>query len=106
MTNCCQTIKFLRALEAKLGITLFKNELANFAKLDDQTFEVISHVFKVRRANPSNQAEASKLYSTIASKIAFENMARATEWLRWNSNAIAKRIDLSAAENAKRTGYH
>ena len=68
-----------KSLEAKWGITLFGSELTTFTKLDDQTFKMISHVFKLRRANPADQQQASKLYSTIANKITFKNMVSATK---------------------------
>ena len=107
MTNCYQKVKFSRALEAKWGITLFKSEVANFTKLDEPTFKMLSHVFKLRRANPSNPIEAGKLYSAVANKIAFKNMVRATKTgLNWNIDALKTHIDLNSLKNLKRTGYH
>ena len=68
---------------------------------------MISHVFKLRRANPINQTEAGKLYSTIANKITFENMTRATkEGLSWDMDALKTHIDLNAIKNTKQTGHH
>ena len=106
MTNCYQKVKVLRSLEAKWGITLFKDEVGSFEKLDDQTFQMISHVFRLRRANPSDKTEASKLYSTIASKIAFKNMVRATKTgLSWNMEALRDHLELNANKNTRRTGF-
>ncbi len=55
MTNCYQKIKLLRALEAKWCITLFRSEVANFTKLDEATFKMLSHVFKLRRRTQPTQ---------------------------------------------------
>ena len=94
MTNCYQKVKFLRALEAKWGIELFGSTVSNFTKLDEPTFKMLSHVFKLRRANPSNPIEAGKLYSAVANKIAFKNMVRATKTgLSWNMDALKKHLD-------------
>ena len=107
MTNCYQKVKFLRALEAKWGIELFGSAVSNFTKLDEATFKMLSHVFKLRRANPSNPIEAGKLYSTVANKIAFKNMVRATkEGLNWNMVALKTHVDLNSLKKSKRTGYH
>jgi hypothetical protein len=107
MTNCYQKVKFLRALEAKWGIELFGSTVSNFTKLDEPTFKMLSHVFKLRRANPSNQIEAGKLYSAVANKIAFKNMVRATKTgLSWNMDALKTHLDLNSLKNSKRTGYH
>ena len=107
MTNCYQKVKFLRALEAKWGIELFGSTVSNFTKLDEATFKMLSHVFKLRRANPSNPIEAGKLYSAVANKIAFKNMVRATKTgLSWNMDALKKHLDLNSLKNSKRTGHH
>ena len=86
---------------------MFGQEVANFAKLDDPTLKMISHVFKLRRASPSNPTEAGKLYSTIANKITFSRMVSATRTgLNWNVDALKTHIDLNTIKNSKRTGYH
>jgi hypothetical protein len=107
MTNCYQKVKFLRALEAKWGIELFGSAVSNFTKLDEATFKMLSHVFKLRRANPCNPIEAGKLYSAVANKIAFKKMVRATkEGLIWDMSSIKDHLELNSKKNTKQTGYH
>ena len=86
---------------------MFGSTVSNFTKLDEPTFKMLSHVFKLRRANPSNPTEAGKLYSAVANKIAFKSMVRATKTgLNWNMDALKKHIDLNSLKSSKRTGYH
>ena len=106
MTNCYQKVKFLRALEAKWGITLFGKEVTTFTKLEEHTFKMLSRVFTLRRANPTTSIEAGKFYSSIANKIAFKNMTRATkEGITWNMDALKNHLELNSHKNTNRTGF-
>jgi hypothetical protein len=62
---------------------------------------MLRHVFKLRRASPSNPIEAGKLYSAVANKIAFNNMVRATkEGFSWNMDALKTHLDLNSLKNS------
>ncbi len=70
-------------------------------KLNEPTFALISHIFKLRRASPKHIDEARKLYSTVVDKITFKDLVRSTKGggLIWNTPARRKHIELNALKN-------
>jgi len=109
MTNCFQKVRMLRSLEGKFGIQFLKADpqTTEFTKLDDQTFKLISHMFRLRRPNPQTQEQAIKLYSDLVNKITTKNLTRSSKGkLVWNLEAVKGHLDLHSFKNKTRTGYH
>ncbi len=106
MTSCYQKVKCSRAFAAKWGFAFCENEFAEFTQ-DDQTFKMISHVFALRWASPTNTQGVSKLYSSVVKNIAFEIMVRASRMgLSGNMEAIKQHIYLSTVRHTECAGYH
>ena len=79
MTNNYYKIELVRAASAKWGFKVFETTAGDFSKLDEPTFKLISHVFRLRRANPNTQEDAAKLYKTLVNKLTFNNLLRYTK---------------------------
>jgi hypothetical protein len=99
--NAYQKIKLLRAAEAKWGFTSLETEL------DEPVFKLISHAFRLRRANPNTQEEAAKLYKTLVNKLTFNNLLRYTRagGLLWSTEAVKTHLDLNKFKNKRVSGF-
>ena len=62
LTNTYQIIKVVRLVGAKWGFHMLDDARGEFNKLDEGLYKLVKHVFKLRRASPENQLDASKMF--------------------------------------------
>jgi len=106
MTNTYQKIKLLRVAEQKWGFTALEAETGEFSKVDEPVFKLLAHVFRLRRANPSTQEEAAKLYKTLVNKLTFNNLLRYSKGrFSWDLEELETHLDLSLFKNERCSGF-
>ena len=91
LTNTYQMIKVVRMVGAKWGFSLLEDAPGEFNKLDEGLYKLVKHVFKLRRANPENQQDASKMYETMVNKATYRKfLTRRKGEVSWNIEAVKK----------------
>ncbi len=106
ITSQCQHIKLIRAVGTKLGFNLFDNTPGEFHELDDQTYNLVQRVFRIRRANPNNQEESGNLYATLVNKIGVPLLTSYTKaGLNWDIGFVEKQLALNRHKNNNCTGF-
>jgi hypothetical protein len=106
ITSKYQQIKLIRAMGAAFGFKPFDNTPGEFHMLDDQTYKLARRVLRVRRANPSNQEEAGKLFATLVNKVAFPKLVSYTKaGINWNINLVKQHLALNKHKNKNCLGF-
>ena len=89
LTNTYQMIKVVRLVGGKWGFSLLEDARSEFNKLDDGVYKLVKHVFKLKRANPENQQDASKMYETMVNKATYRNFLKCRKGeVSWNIEAV------------------
>jgi hypothetical protein len=76
---------------------LLENDKGIFNKLEDGIFKLVTHVFKLRRANPDNQEDAG--YETMVNKATYRNFLKCRNGeAAWNTEAVTKTSGIERAQ--------
>ena len=106
LTNTYQMIKVVRLVGTKWGFSLLEDARGEFNKLDDGVYKLVKHVFKLKRANPENQQDASKMYETMVNKATYRNFLKCRKGdVSWNIEAVKKHLELSGFKNTLVLGF-
>ena len=106
LTNTYQMIKVVRLVGGKWGFSLLEDARGEFNKLDDGVYKLVKHVFKLKRANPENQQDASKMYETMVNKATYSKFLKCRKGeVAWDIEAVRKHLELNKHKNTQVFGF-